>query len=192
MNRAFLIVIIGLSGCGKSHMIDYVLRSPNVNIKKMVAVTTRPPRKYEKDGVDKFFRTQKTFDEESRKNQYCFVNEVYGHKYAFYRRDFLSACNYMCELYYENYKELKAIYENCKSIYVRPHDIEILETKLLARGSSEEEVTKRLQTLQKENYELEKLAKENYFDYIFTNDFSAGSDQGFRSLIESILESQEG
>ncbi len=94
MNSTFLVVIIGLSGCGKSYMIDYVLKNANVRIKKVIAVTTRPPRKCEKDGVDKFFRTEKIFEEERSRNQYCFVNEVYDYKYAFYRRDFFSTCNF--------------------------------------------------------------------------------------------------
>ncbi|MCI8379220.1 MAG: hypothetical protein HFH72_12010 [Lachnospiraceae bacterium] len=187
MNSTFIVVIIGLSGCGKSYMIDYVLKNANVRIKKVIAVTTRPPRKCEKDGVDKFFRTEKIFEEENGRNQYCFVNEVYDYKYAFYRRDFFSTCNLICELYYKNYKEMKLINGNCKSIYVRPSDIDILEAKLLERGSSKGEVTKRLQTLQKENYELEKLAKESCFDYIFTNDFTPRSVYKFRNLIESIL-----
>lgn len=54
MKDGFIITLSGISGAGKSHFIKTLLELFN-NFEKLKAVTTRPIRKDEVNGVDKYF-----------------------------------------------------------------------------------------------------------------------------------------
>ena len=53
MTSSLMIILIGVSGAGKSTLRDYAIHR-NTKIKKLIAVTDRPPRTTELNGIDKF------------------------------------------------------------------------------------------------------------------------------------------
>lgn len=63
MNKYKIIALIGKSGAGKDSMMKEVLKKePGLN--KIINCTTRPPREYEKDGIDYFFLSEEDFAKE--------------------------------------------------------------------------------------------------------------------------------
>ena len=54
-----IIALFGKSSAGKDYLQKWIVNNFNVN--KMVSCTTRPPRDYEKEGVDYFFLTNEKF-----------------------------------------------------------------------------------------------------------------------------------
>ena len=56
-----IIALFGKSSAGKDYLQKWIVNNFNVN--KMVSCTTRPPRDYEKEGVDYFFLTNEKFAE---------------------------------------------------------------------------------------------------------------------------------
>jgi guanylate kinase len=62
MNSKYkIIALFGKSSAGKDHLQRWIVDNYNVN--KMISCTTRPPRDYEKEGIDYFFLTNEEFAE---------------------------------------------------------------------------------------------------------------------------------
>ena len=76
-----LFVISGPSGCGKSTLIRKVRRSLG-DLEFSVSHTTRAPRPSEKDGVDYYFVTEKTFERMVREKRFVEWARVHGHLYG--------------------------------------------------------------------------------------------------------------
>ena len=62
MNSKYkIIALFGKSSAGKDHLQRWIVDNYDVN--KMISCTTRPPRDYEKEGIDYFFLTNEEFAE---------------------------------------------------------------------------------------------------------------------------------
>ena len=61
-NSGILIVLSSPSGAGKTSIAKELIRMDN-RIKFSISVTTRPPRRNEKDGKEYFFKSEDQFDE---------------------------------------------------------------------------------------------------------------------------------
>ena len=59
-NRKVIFCILGKSSVGKDTLINRVT-TMNINLSKIIPITTRPPRRYEKNGHDYHFTDQKSF-----------------------------------------------------------------------------------------------------------------------------------
>ena len=59
-NKKFIFCILGKSSVGKDTLINR-LTTLNCDLTKVIPTTTRPPRKYEKDGRDYYFTDRKSF-----------------------------------------------------------------------------------------------------------------------------------
>jgi guanylate kinase len=60
-NKYKIIALFGKSSAGKDHLQRWIVDNYDVN--KMISCTTRPPRDYEKEGIDYFFLTNEEFAE---------------------------------------------------------------------------------------------------------------------------------
>ena len=77
--KGLLIVVSGPSGAGKD-TICQKLAKENENIWISISMTTRKPRKHEKDGVDYFFVTNEEFKNKISENiflEYALYNDNY-------------------------------------------------------------------------------------------------------------------
>ena len=81
MSRGILAVVSGFSGAGKGTVMKRLLEKYE-DYALSVSVTTRQPRKGEKDGKDYFFRTREQFEkliEEDALLEYAqYVDNYYG------------------------------------------------------------------------------------------------------------------
>lgn len=186
MATSLMIILIGLSGAGKSTLRDYVLYK-KVKAKKLLAVTDRAPRTSERDGLDKFFVDPIAFQQLEIAGELCLVNKIYGHMYAFRKKDFLCGGIYIGELHYKSMNEFLRFHPNTISIYIKPQKIENVLQGLRSRGSLQEEILVRENSLLLEDKELSCLCHQDWFDYVFINDFTERSKQEFCKLIKTII-----
>lgn len=61
MNKYKIIALFGKSSAGKDYLQKWIVNNYDVN--KMISCTTRPPRDYEKNGVDYYFLSDAAFAE---------------------------------------------------------------------------------------------------------------------------------
>lgn len=184
-----MIILIGVSGAGKSTLRDYALQK-DLSIKKLIAITDRPPRATEQDRIDKLFVDQDEFLRLESRGELCLINKVYEYMYAFRKKDFKNADIYLGEIYYKNLVDFIQFHPNTVSIYINTQSKDALKG-LYVRGSSREEISIRKRTLLLEEDELNKMCNQGKFDYVFYNDFTEQSKMDFYKLIESIIRERQ-
>ncbi len=185
MNSSLMIILVGISGAGKSTLRDYVLNK-NEKAKKLIAITDRLPRITESDGIDKFFVSPNVFQQLNHQGKLCLVNEIYGHMYAFRKKDFEGGCIYLGELHYESMDQFIKFHPNTISIYIKSQNDDALRG-LYSRGSSQEEISIRKSKQLSEAKELDYMCDQGAFDYVFNNSFIERSKQDFYGLVETII-----
>lgn len=186
MSDSLVIILVGVSGAGKSTLRDYVLNRSE-KIEKLIAITDRPSRVTEIDGVDKFFVSTNEFQQRKCAGDLCLVNQVYGNMYAFRKIDLEIGGTYLGELHYESLDEFLKFHQNTISIYIKPHKTEDALQGLYSRGSSQEEILVREKKLLLEAEKLDFMCEQGVFDYTFINYFTEKSKQKFCELIEMIM-----
>ena len=74
MNKKIIVALFGAAGAGKDALQkEIVLQSPYL-FHEIISSTTRPPRDYEKDGIDYIFLTDNQYKEYLEKN--CFIEHA--------------------------------------------------------------------------------------------------------------------
>ena len=180
-----MIILVGTSGSGKSTLRDYVLHK-NEKVKKLIAITDRLPRMTESNGIDKFFVSSNVFQQLTHQDELCLVNQIYGHMYAFRKKDFEDGGIYLGELHYGSLDKFIEFHPNTISIYIRAKSDDALRG-LYSRGSSQEEIFIRKSKQLLEVKELDSMCDQGVFDYVFNNRFNERSKQDFYGLVEIIL-----
>ena len=185
MDSSLMIILVGTSGAGKSTLRDYVLHK-NKKVKKLIAITDRLPRMTESDGIDKFFVSSNVFQQLNHQDELCLVNKIYGHMYAFRKKDFKDGGIYLGELHYRSLDEFIKFYPNTISVYIKSQKDDALRG-LYSRGSSQEEISIRKSKQISEVKELDYMCDQGAFDYVFNNNFTERSKQDFHGLVETIM-----
>lgn len=185
MDSSLMIILVGTSGAGKSTLRDYVLHK-NEKVKKLIAITDRLPRMAESNGIDKFFVSSNVFQQLCHQDELCLVNQIYGHMYAFRKKDFEDGGIYLGELHYGSLDKFIKFHPNTISIYIRAKNDDALRG-LYSRGSSQEEISIRKSKQLSEVKELDGMCNQGAFDYVFDNSFTERSKQDFCRLVEIII-----
>lgn len=190
MKSPLMIILVGTSGAGKSTLRDYVLLKSG-KVKKLIALTDRLPRETEIDGIDKFFVSSNALQQLRSQGELCLVNEIYGHMYAFRKKDFESSGIYLGELHYRSLPEFIRFHPNTISIYIKSKNDDALRG-LYSRGSSQKEISIRKSKQLAEVKELDHMYDRGMFDYVFNNGFTEKSKQDFWALVDTIILKSEG
>jgi len=79
MNKYNIVTILGKAGSGKDSILPFILKQ-NPELHKKISCTSRPPRDYEKDGVDYHFLSPLEFIDSPEQfiEKQCFNNWWYG------------------------------------------------------------------------------------------------------------------
>ncbi|GKQ42441.1 guanylate kinase [Companilactobacillus sp. RD055328] len=138
-----LIVITGASGSGKSTLSKYL--KEELGVLPIITHTTREPRQYEKDGVDYYFETEKSFFENHLLENVHYGSFRYGSskeglQKAWDKADLVSIVvdSKGAKTYLDEYPD------NAMVIYLEVNSVDELRQRLINRGDSMEKIEQRL------------------------------------------------
>ena len=188
MNKIKLLALFGESGSGKD-TIQHWLANNIPNTHKIVSCTTRPPREYEKDGVDYYFLTANDFISKYLKNEILDFTTFNDWQYGTLKSDLKDD---KINIGIFNIEGIHDLLNYSNGIEILPVYIQVDEkTRLLRTLKREnnpdcEEICRRFLADKKDFKNID-------FDYeIFLNDKDGDSYYGFlkRPKIEQFLKGQ--
>ncbi len=164
----YLTVISGPSGSGKDSVVCEMVKA-HPKVECSVSATTRGPREGEVHGVHYFFLTKEEFETYIADDKFVeytnYVDCYYGTLKSQIedRLNRKIPCVLVIEV--EGAANVKRLYPQCTTVFIKPPSMEELEKRLRLRGTeAEEKVQKRLQRAKEEL----KLAHE--YDHVLVNE----------------------
>jgi guanylate kinase len=162
-----MLVISGPSGCGKSTICQRLLEDPGVCFS--ISATTRPMRPGEVDGRDYVFVDKERFRQLNENGEFIEWAEVHDNLYGTLREPLEQALRdglvYLVEIDVQGGAQLKALELPGVYVFIAPPTLEVLEKRLIGRGTDAPDVIER--RLRKAREEL--LAQDKY-DHVVVND----------------------
>lgn len=169
--KGLLIVLSGPSGVGKGTVRKIVFKNESLNLAYSISMTTRSPRKKEKDGVDYFFVSKEEFLDRLDKDLFLehayFVGNYYGTPKEYVEELRNQGKNVFLEIEVEGAKQVlsKCNDDSVISIFLLPPSLQELERRIRGRKSESEEIIQ--ERLNKARREIN--LKDNY-QYAVMND----------------------
>ena len=182
-----LIVISAPSGGGKTTLANELIGRFN-NSRRSVSLTTRPARPTEIPGQDYRFVSNPDFDKILTDDGFAESATVHGYRYgttkvsvrdAFEKNEIL-----ILTIDVQGARSIKKAFPEAITIFVRPPDFDILETRLRKRGTeSDADIRRRLENARKE------MAQADEFDFQVLNDRLDRAALEIESIIKKRLQS---
>jgi guanylate kinase len=180
-------VITGPSGVGKGTLIRTLLqRVPELELS--VSATTRAPRPGEEDGVDYHFLTEAEFDRRVLEGDFLEHAGYSGRRYGTLRseveRRLAQGASVVLEIEVQGARQVAEQMPEAKRIFIAPPSEEALRTRLVGRGTDDDEQReRRLATAKSE------LAAQDEFDTVVINDRLDDAADDLERVVKSALES---
>ena len=163
-----LIVISAPSGTGKTTVVKKLLQQ-STNLEASVSFTTRKMRENEKEGLDYFFVSEKTFTNMIQNDDFLEHATVFGNFYGTEKKsvseNLKEGVNVILEIDWQGALQIKSSMPSCVMIFLIPPSKEVLLARLKNRGTdSEQEIAYRF------NQAVLDLEQSNKFDHVLVND----------------------
>ena len=163
-----LIVISAPSGTGKTTVVKKLLQQTN-NLEASVSFTTRKMRENEKEGLDYFFVSEKTFTNMIQNDDFLEHATVFGNFYGTEKKsvseNLKKGVNVILEIDWQGALQIKSSMPSCVMIFLIPPSKEVLLARLKNRGTdSDQEIAYRF------NQAVLDLEQSNKFDHVLVND----------------------
>lgn len=175
-----LFVISGPSGCGKSTLIKKVRRNMG-DLEFSVSHTTRAPRPSEKDGVDYYFVTEKTFERMVREKRFIEWARVHGHLYGTSRAEVVRKGrrrDVVLDIDVQGARQVRTRVLGAVHVFIMPPVAGELRRRLVRRREdSPEAVERRLKNARSE------IRAYDEFDYVVVNDDLAKAAADLEAVI---------
>ena len=179
-----LFVISAPSGAGKSTIIK-ALKERIEGLGYSISHTSRKPRGKENDGIEYHFLKKKAF--RSMIDAGAFVewaqvyDDLYGTSFSSLDEQTASGLDVLLDLDSQGAKNVKKHFKNSVLIYVLPPSLDILEKRLMARGTDDETVIK--SRMEKTSSEIKQCV---WYDYIIVNDDLEKAIKEAQAIIMSV------
>lgn len=167
--QGLLIVMSGFSGAGKGTLMKRLLTDFEDNYCFSVSMTTRGPREGEVDGKDYFFVDRETFEKNIEADgfveyaEYC--GNYYGTPKAYVDKQLAAGKCVILDIEVQGAMQIKKKFPDALLVFVTPPSIDVLVSRLRARGTeSEEVIMKRVNRAKEEAHSIDK------YEYIVIND----------------------
>lgn len=155
--KGILVIISAPSGCGKTTIIDRLLKR-NQDWIRSVSATTRAPRSSEKAGEDYFFMSMQDFQRMQKEGQLLESAQVFDHWYGTPKTFVSDRLNeekiILLAIDVQGFQKVKQEMKSAKnilSIFVLPPSIKVLRERLEARQTeAPEQIEKRIEIAQEE------------------------------------------
>ena len=163
-----LIVISAPSGTGKTTVVKKLLQQ-STNLEASVSFTTRKMRENEKEGLDYFFVSEKTFANMIQNNDFLEHATVFGNFYGTEKKsvseNLNEGVNVILEIDWQGALQIKSSMPSCVMIFLIPPSKEVLLSRLKNRGTdSDQEIAYRF------NQAVLDLEQSDKFDHVLVND----------------------
>ena len=163
-----LIVISAPSGTGKTTVVKKLLQQ-STNLEASVSFTTRKMRENEKEGLDYFFVSEKTFTNMIQNDDFLEHATVFGNFYGTEKKsvseNLKKGVNVILEIDWQGALQIKSSMPSCVMIFLIPPSKEVLLARLKNRGTdSDQEIAYRF------NQAVLDLEQSNKFDLVLIND----------------------
>ena len=163
-----LIVISAPSGTGKTTVVKKLLQQ-STNLEASVSFTTRKMRENEKEGLDYFFVSEKTFTNMIQNDDFLEHATVFGNFYGTEKKsvseNLKEGVNVILEIDWQGALQIKSSMPSCVMIFLIPPSKEVLLDRLKNRGTdSDQEIAYRF------NQAVLDLEQSNKFDHVLVND----------------------
>jgi guanylate kinase len=192
IRRGVLFVLIGPSGSGKSTFCLRLVREFPGKINYSVSATTRPPRENEVQGVSYHFMSREDFESRRDRGDFFEWEENHGNLYGTLRSNISDGISSGTDLLFQidirgalHFK--KHFPDNAVTIFIIPPSFEVLNKRLLARGTVDpDELTTRFTTARSEYAALLSLrADHGKVDYVVVNHDLESSYDEIRSIVRA-------
>ena len=145
-NQRHLVVISGPSGSGKDTVVEY-LRQKHPEIEVSISATSRQPREGEQEGVNYYYMTRLEFEEKIKNNEILEYTEYCGNYYGTPKSEVDKRISenkiVVLVIEVEGAMNIRKMYPDCTTIFVRPPSYEELSERLRKRGTEDENSIRR-------------------------------------------------
>lgn len=176
-----LFILSAPSGCGKTTLSKYLVKSKS-GIIQSISATTRNPRRGEIDGKDYFFVSEKEFKRTISKKGFLEWTKNFGFFYGTPKKFILDNIkkgrNVLLSIDVKGALKVKRLYPQAVSIFILPPSMEDLKKRLNKRMTdSSGEIKTRLKIAKKEISYLDK------YDYKVINDNLGKAKDELKAII---------
>ena len=163
-----LFVVSAPSGAGKSTIIK-ALRERTDGMGYSISHTSRKPRTTEKEGIDYHFVEKEAFisliDAGAFAEWAGVYDDLYGTSFSSLEEQTSAGLDVLLDLDTQGARNIRSHFENSVLIYVLPPSYRILERRLRARGTDDENTIKK--RINRASHEIKECV---WYDYIVIND----------------------
>ena len=187
MKKGLLIILSGPSGVGKGAIRRILMENNDLNLAYSISMTTREPRKLEKNGVDYFFVSDEEFNKHVQDGDFlehaAFVGHQYGTPKSNVEKLRNEGKNVLLEIEVQGAKQVLEKLKGDKeviSIYLIPPSFAALEKRIRKRKTESEEVIQaRLAKAKRE------LGERGNYNYIVLNDIVMRAANEIKDIIRN-------
>ena len=183
MTHGTLYIISAPSGCGKTSLVNAILKStPNICV--AVSYTTRLPRPNETEGVNYHFVSRDQFETLIHRHAFLEHAKVFGNYYgtpiSWVKEKLEQGVDVILEIDWQGAKHIKQKMPEANSIFLLPPSQDCLYARLKKRGQDNEE------TIHTRMYQA-KVEMSHYkdYDYLIVNTEFEKALMDFASIIQS-------
>lgn len=182
-----ILIITAPSGAGKTSITHFLMSEFPVLVFS-VSAATRHPRENEKDGVDYYFISIEEFKQKIKEKEFAEWEMVYEGKYYGTLKSELKRIWAMGKIPVLDIDVKGALHVqqqypvNTLSLFVEPPSVEALKSRLLSRGTENEESLNA--RISKASYEI---SFKDHFDKIIVNDDLNAACEKARSIVAEFL-----
>ncbi|WP_404367777.1 guanylate kinase [Marinobacter sp.] len=168
VEKGTLFVISAPSGAGKTSLVTSLVEKDE-RLKVSVSHTTRPMRKGEQQGVNYHFVDRETFEAMIGRGEFFEYADVFGNYYGtsqlWVEQTLRSGRDVILEIDWQGAEQVRRLMPDCVGIFIVPPSPEVLQARLLGRGTDSPEVVAR--RLREAGEECSHAVE---FDYLVVND----------------------
>ena len=180
-------MITGPSGVGKGTLIRTLLeRVPELELS--VSATTRAPRPGEVDGRDYHFLSEAEFDRRVREGDFLEHADYSGRRYGTLRSELeqrrQTGASVVLEIELQGARQVQQKMPEAMRIFIAPPSEEALRTRLIGRGTDDDEQRERRMATAKRE-----LAAQDEFDIVVVNDRLDDAADDLERIVRRALES---